>query len=265
MDSQEGFVNIDGARLYYEVSGSGQPLILIHGFTLDTRVWDDQSHHFSSCYRVIRYDIRGYGKSSLPQGEKYSRSDDLKSLLRHLDISTAHILGLSMGGAIAIDFALDYPAMVSSLILADAAIGGYQWKEFGQSFETVCEIAAESGVEAGKELFSSLDIFKPAAKKPDVAMKLMAIFTDYSGWHFINDDPYLELDPPAIDLLSDISVPTLIVVGEYDTSEFHDIGHLLLEGIQDARIVILPAVGHMTNMESPESFNEVVLEFIEGL
>jgi 3-oxoadipate enol-lactonase len=264
MDSQEGFIDVDGARLYYEVSGSGHPIILIHGFTLDRRVWDYQFHHFSSWYRVIRYDVRGYGKSSLPLGDKYSRSEDLKSVMKHLDVPAAHILGLSMGGQIAIDFVLDYPTMVNSLILVDAAIGGYQWKEFGLALENTVEIAIESSVEAAKEYFSNLDMFKPAAEKPDVAMKLMKMLTDYSGWHFTNDDPYIQLDPPAINRLSEISVPTLVLVGEYDTSEFHEIGSLLHDGIPLATKAVLPSVGHISNMESPDSFNEIVSEFLEG-
>jgi pimeloyl-ACP methyl ester carboxylesterase len=264
MVSQEGFVNVDGARLYYEVIGTGHPLILIHGFTLDTRVWDYQFHHFSSWYRVIRYDVRGYGKSSLPQGERYSRSDDLKSIMKHLEVSSAHILGLSMGGQIAIDFVLEYPTMVNSLILADAAIEGYQWKEFGRAFNNTVEISMKSGVEAGKEYFSSLEIFKPAAEKPEVAMKLMKMLTDYSGWHFINDDPYIQLDPPAIDRLGEISDPTLVVMGELDTADFHEIGRLFIEGIPNSSKVVLPSVGHISNLEAPENFNEVVSDFLDN-
>jgi len=265
MARQEGFVNVDGVRIYYESSGSGHPIILIHGFALDLRMWDDQFDHFSKWYRVIRYDVRGYGKSDLPQGETYSRSDDLKSLMKHVNISTSHILGLSMGGTIATDFALDYPKMVSSLILADAAIGGYQLEELGRSLESVYEVAIESGVDGGKELFSNLDLFKPASKKPDLAHKLMKMLNDYSGWHFINDDSYSQLDPPTIDRLNEITAPTLVILGEFDSTEFHEIGNLLIEGIPNARKIVLPSVGHISNMESPESFNEIVLEFLEGL
>jgi pimeloyl-ACP methyl ester carboxylesterase len=265
MDRKDGYVNLDGARLYYEVAGSGPPLTLIHGFTLDSRMWDDQFEALTEDYMVIRYDIRGYGQSDLSQSDPYSRSGDLNFILSHLNLSESHILGLSMGGRIAIDFALEYPASVTSLILADSALGGYKWKEFGRSLEQLFEIASESGVEAGKQFFSSLDLFKSATQKPEVAIRLMEMLTDYSGWHFTHDDPYIQLDPPAIERLDEITVPTLVIVGELDTLDFHDISNILHDGIPNARKIILPSVGHISSMEAPEEFNRVVREFLQGL
>jgi len=109
-ESSSGFAEVNGTRLYYEVMGFGQPLILIHGYTLDTRMWDDQIAAFAQNYQVIRYLLRGFGKSGLPTGESYAHLQDLKALLEHLGIDQAHILGLSLGGAIAIDFAITYAA-----------------------------------------------------------------------------------------------------------------------------------------------------------
>jgi pimeloyl-ACP methyl ester carboxylesterase len=265
MDQQEGIAEVNGTRLYYECTGSGHPLILIHGFTLDSRMWKNQFETFGKYYQVIRYDVRGFGRSDLPTVEPYSRPNDLKALLGHLDISNANILGISMGGKIAIDFALENPEMVDSLILADAALGGYQWKEFGESLASVFDIARKSGVEVGKELWSSLDLFKSAIEKPDVFLALAQMLNDYSGWHFINDDPFSDLDPPSIQRLNEISVPTLIIIGEFDSTEFHSIGDILQEQISNARKVILPSVGHVTNMEAPDSFNGLVLDFLAGL
>ena len=265
MDQQAGFAEVNGTRLYYECTGSGHPLILIHGFTLDSRMFNDQIETFGKHYQVIRYDVRGFGRSDLPSVEPYSRPNDLKALLDHLDISHANILGMSMGGKIATDFALENPEMVDSLILADAALGGYQWQAFGESLAPVFDTARKSDVEAGKELWSSLDLFKSALEKPDVVLKLAQMLNEYSGWHFINDDPVSDLDPPSIQRLNEISVPTLIIVGEYDTTDFHRIGDILQEQISNARKVILPSVGHLTNMEAPDSFNELILDFLAGL
>lgn len=110
IQQQTGFAEVNGTRLYYEIAGSGDPLLLIHGSTLDTRMWDDQFETFAQHYTVVRYDVRGFGKSALPAGESYARPDDLKGLLDYLDIAHASVLGLSMGGGIAIDFVLAYPA-----------------------------------------------------------------------------------------------------------------------------------------------------------
>lgn len=98
MQTQSGFAEVNGTRLYYEIAGSGRPLVLIHGMTLDTRMWDDQFEPLAAQYQVVRYDARGFGKSAVPTGESYAHTDDLKALLEYLDIAHAFILGLSMGG-----------------------------------------------------------------------------------------------------------------------------------------------------------------------
>lgn len=114
MDSETGYVDLDGAQIYYEIAGEGEPTVLVHGFTLDTRMWDDQFETFSTRYKVVRYGVRGYGKSSVPEeGSHYSNAADLRQFLDHLDIEKAHVIGLSMGGSIAINFTLEYPECVT--------------------------------------------------------------------------------------------------------------------------------------------------------
>ena len=265
MKRENGFAEVSGTRLYYEVAGSGHPMFLVHGFTLDTRMWDYQFETFAQHHQVIRYDVRGFGKSALLTGESHSHVNDLKALKKHLGISHAYVLGLSMGGGIAIDFALEYPEAIDALIPADAVLGGFQWREFGESLASVWARATESGVQAAKELWLGLDLFKPAMRKPDVASRLAQMVSDYSGWHFVNDNPLLQLDPPPIQRLDGISAPTLIIVGEHDLPDFHTIGGILHGQIPKARKVILPGVGHMSNMEAPDRFNEIVLTFLADL
>ena len=96
MHRQSGFAEVNGTRIYYEVAGSGHPLVLIHGFTLDARMWDDQFETFAQYCQVIRYDMRGFGKSAFPvPGESYTHADDLKALLEHLGIAHAYVLDRS--------------------------------------------------------------------------------------------------------------------------------------------------------------------------
>ena len=104
MKVEQDFVAANGTRLYYEAAGAGHPVVLLHGFTFDTTMWDDQFLPLAQHFRVIRYDMRGFGRSDLPGAESYSHVDDLKALLDHLGISQAHLVGLSKGGAIALDF-----------------------------------------------------------------------------------------------------------------------------------------------------------------
>ncbi|MEK7328872.1 MAG: alpha/beta hydrolase, partial [Chloroflexota bacterium] len=102
MQTHTGFAEVNGTRLYYEVAGSGQPLVLIHGFSLDTRMWGDQFETFARHYQVVRYDLRGFGQSAVPSNEPYTHADDLNNLLHYLKIDSVHLVGLSLGGGVAI-------------------------------------------------------------------------------------------------------------------------------------------------------------------
>ena len=236
METQHGFAEINGTSLYYEVTGSGRPLVFIHGFACDTRVWDEQFTIFAKQYRVVRYDMRGFGKSAVPTTESYAHTDDLKALLEHLGIEHAHIFGHSMGGAVAIGFTLSYP-----------------------------EAALESGIDAARELWLGLDLLAPAMEKPELASGFIQVVSDYSGWHWVNQDPARTFSPPAIQRLDEISAPTLVIIGERDLSDFHAIADTLQRQIPGAKKVVLSGVGHLSNAEDPKTFNEVVLDFLASI
>ena len=265
MQERSGCAEVNGTRLYYEVAGSESPLVLIHGFSLDHRMWQDQVTVFAKSYQVIRYDVRGFGRSKLPTDEGYSCPDDLKALLDHLGIGHASILGLSMGGEIAIDFALAYPGMVDALVLVDASPGGYQSKEFGASLAQILSRIPEYGIQGAKKAWMNHELFVPAMAEPGVAERLRQMISDYSGWHLVNRDPERKPAPPAIHRLATISSPTLVIVGQRDISDFQDIADLLAQTIPDAQKVVLPGVGHMSNMEAPDEFNRVVLSFLASI
>ena len=125
MKPEHGFADVNGARLYYEVAGSGPPLVLLHGSFLDTRMWDDQIEVLAEQCRTIRYDARGHGRSAPPSGQPYARSDDLKALLEFLEVGHASLLGLSMGGGVAVNFAVTYPKSADALILVDVGVAGF--------------------------------------------------------------------------------------------------------------------------------------------
>jgi 3-oxoadipate enol-lactonase len=125
---QTGFAEVNGTRLYYEVAGTGHPLTLIHGGLVNRRLWDDQFNVFAQHYRVVRFDMRGFGDSGLirAEGENFSLEKDLHDLLQFLGIEKTYILGLSMGGASAIDFTLRYPEMVDALIPVAMGLSGFR-------------------------------------------------------------------------------------------------------------------------------------------
>ena len=129
MNEQQGIAEANGTELYYKIAGSGHPLVLIHGFALDTRMRDDQIGAFAQHYQVVRYDMRGSGRSVPPTDESYSQTDDLKALLEYLRIDRAHVIGQSRVGAVAIDFALALPEATSALVLVDPVLGGIRGRK----------------------------------------------------------------------------------------------------------------------------------------
>lgn len=134
-----GYAEVNGTKLYYEITGAGQPLVLIHGNFGDRRHWDLQFIELSKKYKVLRYDCRGYGKSALPKAdEAYKDCEDLKALMEFFGIKKAHLCGLSQGGDIAIDFALAYPEMAISLIPIGPQVMGMGEEEYDTpAFDTL--------------------------------------------------------------------------------------------------------------------------------
>jgi pimeloyl-ACP methyl ester carboxylesterase len=231
-------------------------------------MWDDQFQTFAQHYQVMRYDYRGYGKSALPIDDNYTHADDLAALMEHLGIDSAYVVGLSGGGCIAVDFTLSYPEAVDALITVDTTLGGYQWTpRYGALLKSIFTKCGEDQ-QAGLEAWLDFEIFQAAMEKPAVAARLKEIISDYSGWHWTTGRAWGFLranNPPTTQRLDEITVPTLIIVGERDSSDFHIIADILLEGILNAQKVVFPGVGHMPNMEVPEEFNRTVLGFLQEI
>jgi len=261
------FQTTGGTSLHYETDGSGPPVVMIPGFTLDTRMWEDQAAALRDMFTVIRYDLPGSGRSPPPMAA-YSYEDDLADLLDHLGVARAHVMGLSLGGAIAIDFALAHPARVRSLIaVATSAVGGYPWPpEIDQWFAGIGKAARGGDMATAKEMWLATAWFVPAMRQSGVAEKLRRIAADYSGWHLANRNPVRRPAIPANDRLGDIAAPTLLVTGGLDTPYYNlPLADRLAAVIPGARHIVFPDAGHMTNMEAPVAFNAAVLDFLSTL
>jgi pimeloyl-ACP methyl ester carboxylesterase len=266
MEQSAGVIPVNGTYLYYEQAGSGHPLVLIHGFSLNTQMWDDQFAVFAQRYRVIRYDMRGSGQSARLAEEPFTEVDDLRALLDAFGVSRTSVLGLSRGGRVAIDFALAYPERISTLILADPALGGWAWSEdFSLSMDELEITARTQGVEAARRRWLTHPFFLPAQERPELAARLARIVASYSGWSWLRTSPERDADLPVSRPLEQISVPTLLVMGERDIGEFQAIAHHIAGAIPHLTKRVLPGVGHMVNMEAPEAFNEAVLSFLGDL
>jgi pimeloyl-ACP methyl ester carboxylesterase len=257
-----GIAEVNGTKLYYELKGQGPPLVLIHGGALDQRMWDDQFSVFAEHYTVMRYDVRGHGKSQ-PPTKPYADEEDLYQFLMFLQIEQAHVLGLSLGGRIAVDFALTHPEMVETLILVAPGLSGYLFspQHFQRMMKIVYAIQEEDGSPAG-ELWLQHPYLAPAMENPAVAPKLRPIAIENSRVWLINPFFSRPLFPPAMQRLSEIRVPTLLIVGDRDLPDIHKIIQTLEAGIPDSQKVVIPGASHLVNMEKPDEFNRVVLEFL---
>ena len=266
MEQIAGMLAINGTHLYYEQAGSGHPLVLIHGFTLNTQMWDGQFAVFAQHYQTIRYDMRGFGRSALPTEESFTAVDDLRALLDALRVSRTFVLGLSRGGSVAIDFALAYPERTSALVLVDPALGGWSWSEaFYQSMRELEMTARTQGVDMARQRWLAHPFFLPARERPELAERLAQIVASYSGWSWLHASPERDTDLPEVRPLEQISTPTLLVMGERDIEEFQAIANHISCSIPHLTKLVLPGVGHMANMEAPEAFNEAVLRFLGSL
>jgi pimeloyl-ACP methyl ester carboxylesterase len=266
MERTADMATVNGTHLYYEQAGSGHPLVLIHGFTLNTQMWEDQFSVFAQHYRVIRYDRRGSGQSAMPTEEPFTEVDDLRALLDALEVNHAFVLGLSSGGRVAIDFALTYPERTYALVLVDPALGGWHWSEDFSQFMRGLEIAARThSVEMARERWLTHPLFLPVRERPEQAERLAQIVASYSGWAWLHASSERDADLPTPRPLERISVPTLLVMGERDIEEFQTIANHITRTIPHLTKLVLPGVGHMSNMEAPETFNEAVLGFLEKL
>jgi 3-oxoadipate enol-lactonase len=253
------------ASLHYESTGTGDPVVLLHGFAGDLHLWDEQVQALSPKYRVIRYDLRGFGRSAA-SAEPYSHAGDLKTLLDHLGLARVVLVGLSLGGGAAINFAIEHSDAVRGLVLVDSTLGGFAWSpSFTIDQAAIRKAAIESGVEAARALWLSLAIFGPALENTRSADRVRAQVGGYSGWHWLNPDPGRPFTPPAIQRLGAITAPTLVVLGERDTPDFHAIASTLERGIAGAKKVTIPGAGHIANIEAPATFNEILLEFLDRL
>lgn len=256
------FVETNGAHLYYEEVGAGPAVVLIHGFTLDTRMWDDQFLTLAERFRVIRYDLRGFGRSS-PPAAPYSHVEDLRELLDHLDIEQAALVALSKGGGVALDFALSHPQRTQALALIDTILGGHVWSDEGSARDAlVWQEARRGGIPAAKASWLAHPLFAPAMRQPEVAAQLTQIIDDYSGWHFVNKNPEQHLHPPAAQRFHELTMPILVIVGEHDLPDFQHIAAEIGQHAPDAHTLVVPGAGHMANMEAPELVNHALLTFL---
>ncbi|HWE36202.1 MAG TPA: alpha/beta fold hydrolase [Isosphaeraceae bacterium] len=259
-----GFAPVNGTRLFYEVKGTGPAVVLIHGGQLDCRMWDEQFAIFSRHFRVIRYDVRGYGGSFQPD-MLYSDAEDLAGLLDYLRVDKVHIVGLSLGGRIAIDFAVTHPSRVRSLTLAGPGLSGFEPPDGAESdlrMWNIIKAARDEGPDQATALWLKDPFMAPAMEQARLVPGLRKMARENAHCWLANPVLQRSPKPAAAARLGEIKVPTLLVVGDRDVPQIKATIKTLETGIIGSRKVSIEDAGHMVNMEKPEVFNEVVLGFL---
>jgi pimeloyl-ACP methyl ester carboxylesterase len=268
---KSGFVSIDNAKIHYESAGTGMPLVMIHAGVADSRQWNNEFAFFSQNHQVIRYDMRGYGKSEPVDGE-FSHLRDLVSLLEALEIhGPAVMMGCSMGGGLAMDFALTYPSRVQGLILVGSGPSGLELDVPAPSKSANAEKAFEAGdLDLVAEIETQIwfdgsgrtpEQVNPAMRKLLYEMNRLALSHEVKqlGKRLPNTVT------PAFDRLESLNLPVLVIVGAHDTAYILAAADYMTEKIPSARKVIIEDAAHLPNMDQPHEFQGIVQEFLESL
>ncbi|HLZ20921.1 MAG TPA: alpha/beta hydrolase [Ktedonobacterales bacterium] len=265
--AETGNLDVAGGRLYYEVAGAGHPLVLLHADVADCRMWDEQFAAFARQYRVVRLDKRGFGKT-VSDTTVFSHRQDIVDLLAHLGIARTAILGLSNGGALALDFTLEHPELVDALIVVSGGIGGYEepatdaeMQIFGEYEELEKRHDIPGMIERSVHIWGDGPDQPVGRASVDTRERLRAMIADNYRLHPEELQPE-RMIPPAIGRLGDVHTPTLVILGGLDFTGTIDSMNVLAERVTGAEKVVFPDTAHMVNMEQPERFDAVVLEFL---
>lgn len=255
------YFNSENIHLYYEMSGSGEPLVLLHGFSLDRRMWRYQVESFAEKYMVITPDARGHGLSDAPS-TNYAREDrttDLENLVKHLGLDRFHLLGFSMGGGDALAYAIDYHERLLSLTLAATVAAG--WRP-PKRFRDFAAPAREMGVVEAKRLYMESILSYYDRKHTHLRIEMEEMMNDFGGapWLDPMKGKYIKRDD--ISLCNTLRIPTLVVVGQRDIF-FRPLAEQLSGLIEHSKFEIIKEAGHMVNMEAPDQFNAVVIDFLK--
>jgi pimeloyl-ACP methyl ester carboxylesterase len=257
---------VNGARIHYERSGAGFPVIFLHAGIADSRMWEPQARAFEKEFDVIRPDLRGFGRSEMPAAP-WSPVEDLLALIDELGLKPAHLVGCSMGGSVAIDFALDHPDRISKLVLVGSAIGGFTFRpEHAHLFAEAATARRAGDLDALNEAMLYLFLDGPQRERGYVAEPLRKLFLDMNAIAVRAD---FEKAPPAQNVLAtrrlhEITAPTLVIVGDKDVPTVLEAADVLADSIPNARKAVIEDAAHLPNLEHPEEFNRLVLDFLQA-
>ena len=261
----EMHVPVAGGALFCRVEGQGNPLLLLHGWPLDHRVWQPQVAHLADHYKVIALDRRGFGRSTGPadQGDAVT---DVDAVLDACGADKAVLIGMSRGGRIALRYAHDRPERVRGLILLGTAVDGFNPPPDAAEdipLEHYAALARAGELEALRDAWRTHPLMALHGVGEDVTRLIDTVLADYKGQDLVSVSAPLNPPPNVAAHLDRIRVPVLIVVGEFETAARKTIAAHLAEGLPNAVEMVIAKGGHLLNLERPDAFNAAVDAFLE--
>jgi pimeloyl-ACP methyl ester carboxylesterase len=259
--AEANLLEVPGGKLWYEVRGSGPALVLLHDGLLPSETWDGQVVPFSRHFRVLRYDRRRYGRST-SETDDFSNVEDLGALLDHLNIERATIVGCSSGGGLALDFALAGEARVEALVLVGPVVSGFGYSGhfLERGARNLAPFYLARDAEAAVENWVN-DRYITDERSTEARARLRDLLRRYP-FSAAGGSPGGKREPPALDRLSEIQAPVLLLTGESDVPDVHAHIGAIASRLPWAERQVMPMAGHLPHLEKPDEFNERVLDFL---
>jgi len=266
--SSSGYVDVGGAEIYYELRGSGPAVVFVHAGIADSGMWDEQFDTLSAEFSVVRYDMRNFGQTVAGE-TAFADWEDLAAVMQKLAIESAFIVGASMGATVAVELALERPELVRGLILVSPGIfPGHEpsgelrrgWSKLGQALDSG---NTDRALDVELDMWVDRAGHRPTAVREAVRRRVRQM--NARAYELASDAPNRKpLRPPALTRLKQIAAPTLIVTGDRDMPDIATIAKRLERGIPNVQTATVPDAAHILNMEQPDRFNELVLDFLHA-
>jgi 3-oxoadipate enol-lactonase len=266
MKRETGFAPINNTKLYFEIVGTGKPLLLLHSGITDHRMWAEQARELSKQFQVIMPDFRGYSQSDIPE-EPFRHAQDMYDFILYRGLKRVNIAGCSLGGKTTMELAIAHPEVVEHLILIAPGLAGYEYRDEETLAKDVILEGLISGGKKEEAVDMMLDIWLVglsrvrSAVNPAMRELVRKMITD--NYDSVTDKfPETELEFSVISRLGEIKAPTLVMVGDRDLPDMQAISKLVYRKIKGAKRQIILNAAHLPNLEYSSLFNQSVIDFL---